>query len=315
MLKDSAPDPAYTDGRDVGKKMKDRGAFEVDTSSGSVEWVNEFALGIIGCSEEQIASMSVFDMSPERFHEQLREDLADASEIGESKRTYVFPTRTADGKVSWWYVFKTKTVESRRWAYAEHIQDTPQSGPEFSFMAMQVDMARSQAALGDRMDDLEKWVEDQILRVDAEAVDVRSKLSGIQASLEKAEQAALAASADSVAAKNASLATQKELQRYATKEDMQRHFEKFDTFEEENTRATTEILRLIRTDTVHEERLKTYEDHVKRTTETAVKAIELQASKSGKGLSRKVTVPIFVVTTLAMFFQYILQHWNIHVFR
>jgi hypothetical protein len=64
---------------------------------------------------------------------------------------------------------------------------------------------------------------------------------------------------------------------------------------------------------VHEERLKTYEDHVKRTTETAVRAIELQAFKSGKGLSRKVTVPIFVVTTLAMIFQYVIQHWGIHI--
>lgn len=296
--------------------MKDRGAFEVDMSSGSVEWVNEFALGIIGCSEEQIASMSVFDMSPGRFHDQIREDMADrAPETRESKRSYVLPTRTADGKVAWWYVFRTKTVESRRWAYAEHIQDTPQSGPEFSFMAMQVDMARGRTTLDGRMDDLEKWVEEQILRVDKDVEGVRTRLADVQASLEKAEQAALAASADATAAKNASLATQKELQKYATKEDMERHFEKFDSFEESNTKATTEILRLIRTDTVHEERLRTYEAHVKRTTEMAVKAIELQASKSGRGLSRKVTVPIFVVTTLAMFFQYVLQHWNIHFVR
>ncbi len=301
MLKD-------TDGRDTGRTMKDRGAFEVDISSGSVEWINEFALDIMGCSEEQIASMSVFDLSPERFHEQIREDLSgDASEAGKSKRPHIFPTKTMDGKVAWWYVFRTKVVDIRRWSYAEHIQNTPQSGPEFSFMAMQVDMANNQAALDGRMDDLEKWVEDQVSRVEKDVDGVQKGLLEVQTSLEKAEQAALAASADSVAAKNAALATQRELQ------EMQHHFEKFDSFEEANTKATTEILRLIRTDTVHEERLRTYEDHVKRTTESAVRAIELQASKSGRGLSRKVTVPIFVVTTLAMIFQYVIQRWNIHI--
>jgi len=303
MLKQNH-DPGVLEGRKLGKDMKDRGAFEVDTSSGSVEWVNEFALGIMGCNEEQLASMSVFDMSPERFHDQIREDLAE-EDSGKTRR-YIFPTKTAEGKVAWWYVFKIRTSDSRRWAYADHIQDTPQSGPEFSFMAMQVELANSQADLEGRMDDLEKWVGDQIARVDRD-------LGAVQNSLEKAEQAALAAAADAIAAKNASLATQQELRKYATKEDMQHHFEKFDTFEEQNTKATTEILRLIRTDTVHEERLKTYEDHVKKTTETAVRAIELQASKSGKGLSRKVTVPIFVVTTLAMVFQYVIQHWNIHI--
>jgi PAS domain S-box-containing protein len=297
-------DPGVLEGRKLGKDMKERGVFEVDTSSGSIEWVNEFALKIMGCTEEQLASMSVFDVSPERFHDQIREDLTE--EDPEKTRRHIFPTKTVEGKVAWWYVFKVRTSDSRRWAYADHIQDTPQSGPEFSFMSMQVDMANSQADLEGRIGDLEKWVGDQIARVDRD-------MWAVQKSLEKAEQAALAASADAIAAKNASLATQQEIRKYATKEDMQSHFEKFDAFEEQSSEATTEILRLIRADIVHEERLKTYENHVKKTTETAVKAIELQASKSGKGLSRKVTVPIFVVTTLAMVFQYILQHWNVHI--
>jgi len=283
--------------------MKDRGAFEIDITSGSVEWINDFALGVMGCSPDQVSSMSVFDMSPERFHDQIREDLA--SDHG--RRRYVFPTKKSDGRVAWWYTFKVVSSQSRRWMYADFIQDTPTSGSEFAFMAMNFDTVNTQAELYDRMEELEEWVKNEIGRVDRE-------VAAVQGSLEKAEEAALAASAEATAAKNAALATQQELRKYATKEDIQRHFEKFDVFEEENTRATTEILRLIRTDTVHEERLKAYEDHVKRTTETAVKAIELQASKSGKGLSRKVTVPVFVVTTLAMVFQYIIQHWKIHVF-
>ncbi len=289
--------------REDGSKMRDRGAFEIDTTSGSVEWINDFALEIMGCSPEQLSSMSVFDMSPERFHDQIREDLA--SEHG--RRRYVFPTRKSDGRVAWWYTFKVVSSESRRWMYADFIQDTPTSGSEFAFMAMNFETVNGQAELEERMGELEEWVRGQIDRVDRD-------VAAVHGSLEKAESAALNASAEALAAKNASLATQQELRKYATKDDMQRHFEKFDTFEEENTRATTEILRLIRTDTVHEERLKAYEDHVKKTTETAVKAIELQASKSGKGLSRKVTVPVFVVTTLAMVFQYILQHWKIHIF-
>ncbi len=294
----------------MGAAMADRGAFEVDTSSGSVEWVNDFALSIMGCSPEQVTSMSIFDMSPERFHDQIREDVAEVAS-GKSRRFFIFPTRTADGKVAWWYAFKVRNVDSRRWSYAEHIHVTPQSGPEFSFMSMQMDLVNNQTTNEARVDELDQWAKEHFRQVDGKIGAVRTKLDEVGQSLEKAENAAMAATAAATDAKNAALATQTELKRYATKEDIQHHFEKFDVFEEENTRATTEILRLIRTDTVQEERLRAYEDYVKKTTESAVRAIEAQASKSGRGLSRKVTVPIFVVTTMAMVIQFVLQHWNV----
>jgi hypothetical protein len=306
------PKVSAHEGRDLGKNMADQGVFEIDTSSGSVEWANDFALGVIGCSLEQLSSMSVFDLTPERFHESIRGDFAE-EDTGRWRRFYILPTRTADGKVAWWYVFRTGAKESRRWAYAEHIQDTPQSGPEYSFMVMQVDLVNNQAFMEARVDDLEKWIRDEIDRVGGELGELRAQFSNILRSLERAEEAALDSARESIASKNASLATQQELKKYVTKEEMQRHFEKFDSFEEQSTRASAEILRLIRTDTVQEERLRTYEEHVKRTTESAVKAIEAQASKSGKSLSRKVTVPVFAITTLAMVIQALLRHWNVHI--
>ncbi len=102
--------------------------------------------------------------------------------------------------------------------------------------------------------------------------------------------------------------------KYATKAEMDSHFEKFDSFEEQSTKTSLEILRLIKSDEDRKVRAQAYEEHVKKTTESAIKIIEAQAAKSGNGLSRKVTVPIFVITTLAMIIQFLLQHWNIRIF-
>lgn len=304
-------DPDVREGRELGRSMADRGAFELDTSSGRIEWANDFALAVVECSAEQLQSLSVFDLTPERFHERIREDLAGEPEEGESRRFYILPTNTVGGKVAWWYVFKTVASGSRRWSYAEHIQNTPQSGPEFAFMSMQSDVLENQAELVERMDDLEKWVQGQIRRVDGDVGFLQGQMAELRAGLEKAEAAALKAAAESIGAKNAALATQQELKKYATKAEMGAHFEKFDKFDEASTKASSEILRLIRSDGEQKERARAYEEHVKKTTESAIKIIESQASKSGQGLSRKVTVPFFVITTLAMVIQYVIQHFHL----
>ncbi len=308
-MKDIVQEPDVKEVRELGREMKDRGVLEVDTSSGSIEWMNQFALDTMGYTAEQIGSMSVFDISPEKFHDRVREDIVEDA-AGRVRKFYVMPSRTAEGKVAWWYVLQTRVAGTRHWAFAEHIQTTPQSGPPFAFMTMQMDIVNSRASTDMRLGELDDWVQQEISRIDGDVGTVRSQVLEVKGLLEKAEAAALSAAAESTAAKNASLATQQEMKRYATKEELESHFSKFDQFEEESTKTTLEILRLIKSDAAQQERLKTYEEHVRKTTETAVKAIEAQASKSGKGLSRKVTVPLFVITTLAMVLQYVIQRWG-----
>jgi len=295
--------------RALGRETLDRGVFEVDTSSGSVEWMNQFALDTMGYTMDQIESMSVFDLSPPKFHERLREDIVEDA-AGRVRRSYVMPARTADGKVAWWYVMQTRISGTRHWAFAEHIQVTPQSGPPFAFMVMQMDVVNNRETADARMEELDHWVQKEFERVDADLGTVRGQVVEMRAALEKAEEASLKAAAESTAAKNASLATQQEMKKYATKDDLQSHFEKNDALVEEQTKMSTEVLRLIKTDTAQQEKLKAYEEHLKKTSETAIKAIEIQATKSGKGLSRKVTVPLFVITTLAMVLQYVIQRWG-----
>jgi PAS domain S-box-containing protein len=295
--------------RALGREIKDRGVLEVDTSSGSIGWMNKFALDTMGYTIDQVSSMSVFDISPEKFHDRVREDIVEDA-AGRVRKFYVMPSRTADGKVAWWYVLQTRVSGTRHWAFAEHIQTTPQSGPQFAFMTMQMDIVNSRASADLRLGELDDWVQQEISRIDGDVNKVRSQVAEVKVLLENAEAAALSAAAESIAAKNASLATQQEMKRYATKEEIEGHFSKFGEFEEERNVMTREILRLIKSESAQQERLKAYEDHVKKTTETAVKAIEAQASKSGRGLSRKVTVPLFVITTLAMVLQYAIQRWG-----
>lgn len=289
--------------RELGRDMRDRGSFEIDLSSGSVEWVNDFALSVMGLVPDQIASMSVFDMTPERFHEMVREEVVQEPSA-KGRRFYIFPTRTAAGSVAWWYVFKTEVRGTRRWAFAEHIQDTPTSGAEFAFMAMQMDTLSMHASLESRMDDLEAWVRDQVR-------EVHEEVDGIRDGLLRVEEAASNAAREAAAAKTAVLSVQREISKFATKEEIQGHFDKFDKMAEDQSKFSTEILRLIKTDTLVEERIKAYEAHVKKTTEAAVKAIESQVTKSGKGLSRKVTIPVALITILATAIQFALHYFGI----
>ena len=81
-----------------------------------------------------------------------------------------------------------------------------------------------------------------------------------------------------------------------------------------------EILRLISTDAVHDQRLVAFEKHIQKTTDNAVRVITVQADKAGqiittqadkagKSLSRKVTIPIGAIAAVMTILQWIITHW------
>jgi hypothetical protein len=73
---------------------------------------------------------------------------------------------------------------------------------------------------------------------------------------------------------------------------------------------TVEILKLISTDAMHDARMKAFEEHVKKTTTSAVKSIVSQADKAGRGLSKRVTVPVGVIAAVLTFIQWLIVNWN-----
>lgn len=297
MIRENHQDPMLREERDIGRNLEDKAIFEINYSSGSIDWANDFALEKLGYTLEQITSMSIFDLSPERFHEKIREDMA--SDIHDrEKRFSILPLRSMIGEVSWWYVYRIKSSPPKKWLSAEHLQNTAVVGPEFTFMCLQMETVNSQADLELRMDDLESWVQNQVERVDRDIHGLREKIDSVGAKTDHAVNAAKNAAQNSLDAKNASLAVQSEFKT------------QFKKFEDSQTDHTAEILRLIGMDSILDIRIRTFEEHVKSTTELAVKTIETQANSAGKGLSKKITIPIGVLVGLATVIQVILSHWD-----
>ena len=69
------------------------------------------------------------------------------------------------------------------------------------------------------------------------------------------------------------------------------------------------ILKLISTDVVHSKRINAFENHVKMTTDLAIKSITMQADKADKGLSKKVTIPVSITAAVVTVIQYLIQNW------
>lgn len=290
-------DPAVREVREQGRAMDDRALLEVNVSVGGFSWANDFALATLGYTQQQLCDMSVFDLCPSEFHERLREEMTEAHD-GRTRRFSVRPMRTAHGAVCWWYVYQVRSHLPLQWVYAEHVQNTPTSGPEFSFMSMQMETVNSQAALEARIEDLDDWVREQISRVDQDVLSVRGKLEELVVKTDSAISAAKNAATNALDAKNAANGIKSELDSY------------FRRFEEYHSQHAGEILKLISTDTLHDRRIEAFEEHVKTTTELAVAAIERQANRAASGLSRRVTVPVGVIAAVATALQLLLQHWS-----
>jgi hypothetical protein len=297
MIRENHHDPTLREERDTGRNLEDKAVFEINYSSSSIDWANDFALEKLGYTLDQITSMSIFDLSPERFHEKIREDMASDARDRE-RRFSILPLRSMTGLVSWWYVYKIKSSLPKKWMSAEHLQDTAMIGPEFTFMCLQMDALNYHADLELRMDDLESWVQHQVDRVDRDIHTIKDKVDSVGVKTDHAVTAAKNAAQHSLDAKNASLAVQSEFK------------SQFQKFEDSQVGHTAEILRLIGMDSILDMRVKSFEEHVKLTTEDAVKAIEAQADSSGKGLSRKITIPIGVLVGLATVVQVVISNWD-----
>jgi len=55
--------------------------------------------------------------------------------------------------------------------------------------------------------------------------------------------------------------------------------------------------------------MEAFEAHMKATTSKAVTAIQVQAEKSGKGLARKVSIPVGTIAAIATIVQWLIQNW------
>jgi len=286
----SVPDKLIRKMRARGKSRKNKGMAEVHLGSGSITWVNSYLAESVGMSVKDLCSMTVFDVTPVSLQDKTQEGVANRT-AGRPSGYPVWACRTGDGKIAWWYTIQTHTEFPLHWVECELFQKTDPEGITFTFMKFQMELTGRQATTGFHIEELDNWVHEQVERQDTNLTEMSRKLDAAVKLVRSAADAAL----DS---KNASMALQIQVN------------EKLMSFDNALTDHTSEILKLIGTDQIHDKRIEAFESHVKKTTDLAIKSITMQANRAGKGLSKQVTIPVSVIAALATLIQYLIQNWG-----
>lgn len=290
--------------RELGQSYVDKGFFEVNLVSGAVEWANEFVLSKYGMTLDQIQAMTIYDLVPSEHHDALAGSVADESK-GRTQKFSIWAGKAANGQLVWWYITKAKAAHPYHWYKAEYLNTTAKTGPEYTAMLAAMNTANSYNDLAARLLDYQEWTQGEIKRLDSANETLR------QGQIEMQEQLKGCLAAANRSANEAVEANQR--------------IQKFEqNVENQFAKQTTEILRLISTDVVHEQRMASFESAMKKAAadaatnaikeiavqaEKASKAITTQTNKAGQGLARKVTIPVGVIATIATIIQWIITNW------
>lgn len=286
--------------RSTGRALADKGFFELDLVSSRISWMNDFALSKIGMDIQQARSMTVYDIVPEEFHEPLNNFVSDAAK-GRASKFYIWPNRASDGDIVWWYFIKVKADHPSHWFKAEFLNKTKPRGPEFASLCAAMNTANGYNDLFNKIVEFQGLTSTSVdhltNRFAALSKEVDSMQKQITSATDAANKAATAALEVSSAMKNFKSEIQDQL-----------------------TVQTTEILKLITTDTLHDKRIQAFEAHIKKTTDNAVQIITVQADKAGRGITtqadkagksmaRKVTVPIGLMAAVMTILQWLISHY------
>lgn len=292
--------PDMEEMRNLGRSMLDRGFFELDLMSGRITWVNDFALSKIGMSLDQVQTFTIFDLIHEEFHDILNGFILDATR-GRTSKFYIWPNKTSDGSVIWWYFSKIKSNHPTHWFKAEYLNKTGTSGPEHASMCAAMNTANQYNDLFNRLIDFQDLTKVSMDLLNERYQELREEQEALKDQVTGAINAATKAA-------NAAMEVSSSMRTF--KEDVQKQL----------AEQTAEILRLISTDVSHDQRLAAFEAHIKATTDNAVRIIAVQANKAGEAitmqanqagnkLSRKITIPVGTIAAIMTILQYIITHW------
>lgn len=271
--------------RSLGNSLADKGFLEFDTTSGSIEWANSYFLEQTKYEPEHLYSISLFDAISKEFHESLRNRLVDASEDKEFKPG-IWPITVPTGEISWWYISGIRSQYSQQWVQGDLLQVTEPCGATYVFMQVQMNLIDEYGRLSARVDDLDRWVHERVAELTIKNRATDHSIANINKAL------------DSISETKGSIET--------FKQDMTQQFLAMDRKLDDHT---AEIIKLINASVIHSKRMSAFEKHVKMTTDLAIKSITMQTEKVGKGLSKKVAIPVSIISLLVTLLQYFIQNW------
>lgn len=313
---DQNPEQEQTNMRSLGSNLTDRGFFEINMVTGQILWANDYSLTLMGYELEQIQAMAIYDIVLPEFREVLRSSMYDRTK-GKHFRHEILPIVDVKNDVIWWYVFEVKISQPLLWLRGEYLRRTSRVGSEASNMMLALNTVQAYNDLASKLEDHVEWDQknfDGLISTsrahDSAIKDIREKLNHAISAAERAANEAVAA--------NAAISNFR------------------GSMDDALANQTTEILRLIGSDVTNNRRLESFEKSIQGIAQTATTAVAAEitahiekahtriaeqsekagiiivqkAEEAGKGLSRKITIPISVIIMLAAIIQFLVQHWK-----
>ena len=252
----------------------DSRVFEVSLTSGCITWVNSKAEALCG----KVVGASLHGMILQTHRDKLLEVVSDAMN-GKIHRRTIWPVQYGD-TISWWETTVIELSEDLAWIECKIAIKTPMAGDIYEMAAIISAYTGICAANNCEIAELKK----ELLIITESFKEEDTKIKSAIRAAGKAADATMenAHALDSLTARISN---------------------KFDEH-------TVEILKLISTDAMHDARMKAFEEHVRKTTVSAVKSIVSQADKAGRGLSKRVTIPVGVIAAILTFIQWLIVNWQ-----
>ncbi len=300
---------AYESMRKTGESFSDKGFFEIDLENGQIRWANSFALLNLGYTLDEIRTMSIFDLVPIEYHELLNNAISVRKEGGCYSSELIAMKNNAS-EIVWWYTSDYNIDLPILWTKGEYLKKIRKNNDHDSqdgfVMAVIANILQSHNSILIREKTSER--ENKI-----KFNDVNKRIDTIESNfLELNKNVQLAVSASRSAA-NKSIETHTEFNNL--KKELHGLMDS----------QTTEILKLISSSLLQEEKIKSFEsainDSAKKAVSSAVEAIQKQSeiisssldektNESNKKLSQKITIPIGFIMIFAAVVQWLLQHFS-----
>ncbi len=224
--------------RSHGRSLSDRGFMEDSLEESSIRWTNDYVLQKTGWTLAELQAKPVSEIMPERYHSELRERAA-----GKRAKFFIFPFRTADDNICWWFAQDHSEFGPLHWSVGKHIITTSGFGSEFELMHSMMETTNMTGEVLLQHEDHNKWARNEVDRLDAADAAIRKELTDAKTRAVRSEQIAREAV-------NQTLETNETLKSFRAKLD---GFEKeirasLTTMEGLEERVTDGIIRLMRTD-------------------------------------------------------------------
>lgn len=264
--------------REIGISMSGHGFIEV-VSDDTISWTNEVIEKIIGVS---VSGSQINYIIPEDFVHDF------SIFINNPIKKCIIPIKNSNSRISWFYCEIIKKEFGISWIKCSYITNTSFNDSNYIiYYSVSKEMINNIITY--------KKLEDIIHNNESRFVVMEEKLSSLNSMY---EQVIISSSKTYNSARIAADSVM----------EVSQNIKKYKSEIEENlSKHTEEILKLISTDAHHDEEIKKFKENAKIVTDASISTIKTQTKEITTSVSKKIIIPISLISAIAAIFQFIIN--------